>query len=127
MDSRLISQLLFIILVAFLQNLSWLAVGGIKINLTLVVILLTFLQAQGVSIFDTKPNLALLALAVATFFINSIWEGLLFVSLATLILKFSPGFEKEILCYYEPVKFTLDRNEVEVKNQVPGGLSLIIR
>lgn len=68
--------------------------------LILLVVLLTFLQAQGVSVFNTKPNLALLALAAAAFFISNIWEGLLFVSLAALMLKFSPVFEKEILFFW---------------------------
>ena len=68
--------------------------------LILFIILLTFFQAQGISIFSIKPNLALLTLAVAAFFISSIWEGLLFISLAALILKFSPVFEKEILFFW---------------------------
>lgn len=62
--------------------------------------LLSFLQAFGFSIFDIKPNLALVGIIAASFFIANIYEGLLLTALAALILKFAPGFEKEILLFF---------------------------
>jgi len=67
------------------------------IFLVLIVILLTFLQSFGFSILGVKPNLALVAIISASFFVKNIWQGFLLVVLASFILKFSPGFESEIL------------------------------
>ncbi len=69
------------------------------IPLILVVGLLVFLQSWGFSIFGIKPNLALISIIATSFFTIDLLEGLLLVLLAALILKFSPGFEKEILFF----------------------------
>ncbi len=65
--------------------------------LILLVGLLSFFQSSSFSIFGIKPNLALAVIISASFFAASIWQGFLLVALAALILKFAPGFEKEIL------------------------------
>lgn len=66
----------------------------------LAVCLLSFVQAFGFSIFGVKPDLALVAVVSASFFIVNVWQGLFLAALASLILKFSPGFEKEILFFF---------------------------
>jgi hypothetical protein len=76
----------------------------LKLFLTVLLVgLLSFLQAFGFSIFGVKPNLALVSVITALFFIvNSQWSivnGFLLAALAALILKFSPGFEIEILVF----------------------------
>ncbi|MEE8131541.1 MAG: hypothetical protein V3T98_00620 [Candidatus Paceibacterota bacterium] len=65
----------------------------------LLVSLLVFLQVLDFSIFGVKPNLAMVAIIVAAFFVADIWEGFLLVAIAALILKFSPGFSGEILIF----------------------------
>jgi len=65
--------------------------------LLFLVILLSGLQVFGFSIFGIRPNLALAIIITASFFVENIWQGFLLVVLMTLILKFSPGFESEIL------------------------------
>jgi len=65
--------------------------------LLFLVILLSGLQVFSFSVFGIKPNLALAVVISASFFVGSIWQGFLLVALAALILKFAPGFEKEIL------------------------------
>ncbi len=67
--------------------------------LFLLIILLSGLQAFGLSVFDTKPNLALVAVIAASFFVANVWQGLLLVALAAFILKFAPGFEQELLIF----------------------------
>ncbi len=71
--------------------------------LILLVGLLTLFQVLDFSIFGVKPNLAMVAAIIVSFFIvNSQWlvvRGFLPVVLAALILKFSPGFESEILVF----------------------------
>jgi len=69
-------------------------------SLILIIGLLTFVQAFDFSIFNIKPNLALVAIVVASFFIADFWEGTLLVLISTFILKFSPGFNKEILIFF---------------------------
>jgi len=76
----------------------------LKLFLTVLLVgLLSFLQAFGFSIFGVKPNLALVSVITALFFIvNSQWSivnGFLLAALAALILKFGPGFEIEILVF----------------------------
>lgn len=64
---------------------------------------LTLLQSFGFSVFGIKPNLALVSVITASFFIvNGQWseiKGFLLVALAALILKFAPGFRNEILTF----------------------------
>jgi len=76
---------------------------GKIITLILLVGILSFAQAFGFSIFGIKPNLALVSVITASFFIvNGRWsilKGFLLVALAALILKFSPGFKSEILIF----------------------------
>lgn len=67
--------------------------------LALFIALLTFSQAFGFSVFGIKPNLALIAVIAASFFLSNIWEGFLLVALAALILKFAPGFQTEIFIF----------------------------
>ncbi len=67
--------------------------------LILLIGLLSFCQAFGFLIFDVKPNLALVAVITASFFVANIWEEILLVALAALILKFAPGLEREILFF----------------------------
>lgn len=70
-----------------------------KIIILFIVIFLSFVQAIDFSIFGVKPNLALVAIIVVSFFIVNIWEGFLLIAIAALILKFSPGFSVEILIF----------------------------
>lgn len=67
--------------------------------LALLIILLTGLQSFGFFVFSIKPNLALVSVIAASFFVANLWEGFLLVVLAALILKFAPGFEREILIF----------------------------
>ena len=82
--------------------------------LFLIVGLLSFLQAFGFSIFNIKPNLALIAVIASSFFINNFWQGFLLIALAGLILKFAPGFEKEILIFS-----LIGLGAVSVRNRLP--------
>ncbi len=66
----------------------------------LAVCLFSFIQAFGFSIFGVKPDLALVAVISASFFVVDVWQGLVLAALASLVLKFSPGFEKEILFFF---------------------------
>lgn len=68
--------------------------------LILLVSLLTLFQVLGFSVFGVKPNLALATVIAAAFFISDIWEGVLLTAIAALILKFSPGFNNEILIFF---------------------------
>src|SRR3989344_5604048 len=67
--------------------------------LILLVSLLALLQSLGFSLLGIEPNLALLAVIAASFFVEDLLEGLFLVALSALILKFSPGFGKEILLF----------------------------
>jgi hypothetical protein len=67
--------------------------------LILIIGLLTLLQSFGFSIFGAKPNLALASVITASFFVANFWQGFLLIASAALILKFAPGFEKEILIF----------------------------
>ncbi len=67
--------------------------------LVLLVSLLALLQSLGFSLLGIKPDLALLAVIAASFFVEDLLEGLFLVALSALILKFSPGFGKEILLF----------------------------
>ena len=66
--------------------------------LILLVGLLTISQSFGFSVFDIKPNLALIAIVAALFF-TDFWQGILLIVFAALILKFGPGLENEILVF----------------------------
>ncbi len=59
--------------------------------------LLASVQSMGFSLLNVKPNLALLAVIAASFFIDNLFESLLLVALSAIILKFSPVFENEII------------------------------
>lgn len=76
--------------------------------------LLSFLQSFGFSIFGVKPNLALVAVIAASFFVANFWQGLLLIALAGLILKFAPGFEKEIMIFS-----LIGAGAVIIKNRLP--------
>lgn len=67
------------------------------LSLILLICLLSFIQSLGFSISGVKPDLALVGVIAVSFFVSNLWEGFLLVALAALILKFSPGFESEIL------------------------------
>ncbi|MBI5079430.1 hypothetical protein HZB06_02045 [Candidatus Wolfebacteria bacterium] len=67
--------------------------------LVLAVCLLSLIQAFNFSIIGVKPDLALVAVVSASFFVADVWQGLFLAALASLVLKFSPGFEKEILFF----------------------------
>lgn len=82
--------------------------------LILIVGLLAFWQAFGFSILDIKPNLALVAVIVASFFVDNLWQGFFLVVLSALILKFVPGFEKEILIFS-----LIGAGTVAIKNRLP--------
>lgn len=67
--------------------------------LVLLVSLLALLQSLGFSLLGIKPDLALLAVIAASFFVEDLLEGLFLVALSALILKFSPDLGKEILIF----------------------------
>lgn len=67
------------------------------IFLILIIGLLAILQSFSFSVFSIKPDLILAAIIVASFFVENIWQGFLLVAISAFLLKFSPGFEKEIL------------------------------
>ncbi|MBN2197974.1 hypothetical protein JW698_02180 [Candidatus Wolfebacteria bacterium] len=68
-------------------------------SLIFLVGVLSVIQAFGFSVFGVQPNLALVAVISSCFFISFFWQGVLLTFLAGLILKFSPGFEIEILIF----------------------------
>lgn len=61
---------------------------------------LSLIQTFGFSISGVLPNLALATTITSFFFISYFWQGILISILASLILKFSPGFEIEILVFF---------------------------
>lgn len=65
-----------------------------------IVILLSFIQAFGFSIFGIKPNLALAAIVAASFFAVSFWEALFLTGLAAFVLNFAPSLTKEISVFF---------------------------
>ncbi len=65
-----------------------------------LVAVFSFFQALDISFIGVKPNFALIIIVVASFFIADIWEGVFLVAIASLILKFSPHLEKEILIFF---------------------------
>ena len=67
--------------------------------LILLVGLLTLFQTLGFSIFGVKPNLALTAVVVASFFVVNIREGLVLILSAALLLKFNAVFNLDILIF----------------------------
>lgn len=67
------------------------------LTLLFLITLLSGLQILGFSVFDIKPNLVLSVIITISFFVENIWQGFLLMALAGLILKFTPGFESEIL------------------------------
>lgn len=67
--------------------------------LILLVSLSALLQSLGFSLLGIEPNLALLTVIAASFFIEDLFEGLFLVVLSAVILKFSPGFGKEIILF----------------------------
>ncbi len=69
------------------------------LSLILLVGLLSLIQSFGFSIFGIKPNLSLVSVITASFFVANFWQGILLVALAALILKFAPGFGSEILIF----------------------------
>jgi len=58
---------------------------------------LTFCQALGFSILSIKPNIALVAIITVSFFATNLWHRIFLVVLSAMILKFAPGFEKEMV------------------------------
>ena len=83
-------------------------------TLILLVGLLIFFQVLGFSVFGVKPNLALATIIAISFFVANIWEGFLLVTLVALILKFTPGFAKEILVFT-----LLGIGAIFIKNYLP--------
>ncbi len=67
--------------------------------LILIIGLLTLLQSFGFSILSIKPNIALVAIIAVSFFTANLWHRIFLVVLSAIILKFAPGFEKEILTF----------------------------
>lgn len=65
-----------------------------------IVVLLSFIQAWGFSIFGIKPNLALAAVIAVSFFAASFWETLFLTSLAAFVLNFVPFLTKEIMVFF---------------------------
>lgn len=65
-----------------------------------VVILLSFIQSWGFSIFGIKPNLALAAVIAASFFVVDFWQALFLTGLAAFVLNFVPSLTKEILVFF---------------------------
>jgi hypothetical protein len=83
--------------------------------LIILVILSAFLQSFfGFSIFGVKPNLALVVVVAASFFVAGILEGFLLAALAALILKFAPAAGTEILAFS-----LIAAGAVIVKNHLP--------
>lgn len=65
-----------------------------------VVILLSFIQSWGFSIFGIKPNLALAAVIAASFFVVDFWQALFLTGLAAFVLNFAPSLAKEIAVFF---------------------------
>ena len=67
--------------------------------LIFLTVFFSFVQTMGFSMFGVKPNLALVAVIVASFFVKNIWEALLLVILSATMLKFKPVFGQEIIIF----------------------------
>lgn len=69
------------------------------LSLVLLIGALSIIQSYGFSLLGVVPNLALVAVVVSAFFIANFFEGIFLVLLSALILKFSSGFEIELLIF----------------------------
>ncbi len=67
--------------------------------LTLLIAVLTLIQSFNFSILGVKPNLSLIAVIAASFFIIDVWEGFLLSAIAAFLLKFSPALTKELIVF----------------------------
>ena len=54
-------------------------------------------QFSNFSILGTKPDFALIFIGLVSVFISDFWEGVFFIALLSLVLKFSPYASVEIL------------------------------
>ena len=68
------------------------------VTILIIVALVSFWQVSGFSLFDVRPNLALAAALAGLFFVNRL-DGAVLVAVASLILKFAPGYNLEILIF----------------------------
>lgn len=66
----------------------------------LLIIVFSCIQSLGVSFFGVKPNFILATAIIAVFFVSDFIERFFLISLATFMLKFSPGFMAEILWFF---------------------------
>ena len=67
--------------------------------LILLVAVLTLVQSFNFSILGVKPNLSLIAVIAASFFIIDIWEGFLLTAISAFLLKFSPVLTRELIVF----------------------------
>lgn len=65
----------------------------------IVTLLLTVVQTTNFSFLGVKPNLALVGLIVSATLINYFWAFFLLTTVISLILKFQPGFDLQILIF----------------------------
>lgn len=65
----------------------------------IVTLLLTVVQATNFSFLGVKPNLALVGLIISATLINYFWAFFLLTTIVSLILKFQPGFDLQILIF----------------------------
>lgn len=70
------------------------------LGLGFLAVLFGFLHFLPVAIFGVRPNFALAGIIAVLFFAENFWQGALFVSLASAVLKFSPRPSKEILIFF---------------------------
>ena len=68
-------------------------------SLILLVAVFTLIQSFSFSILGTKPNLALIAVIAASFFVLDAWEGFFLAAIAAFLLKFSPALTKELVVF----------------------------
>ena len=67
--------------------------------LTVLVIILSFLNFSGISFLGVKPNYALAAVIAVLFFTDDILESIFLIAVSAAVLKFSPVAGRDILIY----------------------------
>jgi len=65
----------------------------------IITLLLTVVQATNFSFLGVKPNLALVGLIISAILIDYFWAFFLLATMVSLILKFQPGFDLQILIF----------------------------
>lgn len=58
------------------------------------------LQVSGITLFDIAPNFVMVVVVMAALFLREFWHAFFLLSVASFLLKFSPGVEWEIIIFF---------------------------